>query len=283
MHVDIETTDACNLRCVMCVHGMVEGGLQNTGFIEPAMAYRAIDECAEIGVYSIKFNFRGEPMLHENIVDFVSYAKKKGIIEVQFNTNGLPANSDKIEALVLSGLDRIIFSVDGANKESYEKIRVRGNYDKLLNNITKFIDYRKKHKQTHPFIRVQMVTSKNEKQEAEQFVEYWSNMGVDNIVLIDKQKRDNSGYPLKNGKPAIGRAFCAQPFQRLNINRDGKVLMCCADWDRLSVVGDFNVQTIKEIWNSPKLANYRDMIKEDRLDEITACKTCFRPPTYKWK
>ncbi|MBF0380230.1 MAG: SPASM domain-containing protein [Magnetococcales bacterium] len=267
----------------MCIHGMVEGGLQNTGFIEPYLAYRAIDECAELGVYSIKFNFRGEPLLHENIVDFVRYGKQKGILEVQFNTNGLPANHEKIEALVLSGLDRIIFSIDGANKESYEKIRIKGNYDKLLGNIAKFIELRKIHKQTRPFIRVQMVRSKDEELEAEQFVEYWSKKGVDDIVLIDKQKRDSSGNPLKDGKPAIGRAFCAQPWQRLNINRDGKVLMCCADWDRLSVVGDFNNQSIKEIWNSPKLIKYRQMIKEDRMDEITACKACFRPATYKWE
>ena len=283
MHVDIETTDACNLRCVMCVHGLVEGGLPNTGFIDPAMAYRAIYECGELGVYSIKFNFRGEPMLHENLVDFVRHAKKRGILEVQFNTNGLPANRDKIEALVLSGLDRIIFSIDGATKETYEKIRVRGRYEKLLENIAAFIEFREKHNRVRPLIRVQMVKAPGEDREAEQFVEYWSARGVENIVLIDKQDRDSSGYPLKNGKKPIGRAFCAQPWQRLNINRDGKVLMCCADWDRVSVIGDFNESGIKKIWNGPGFAKARRMIQDGRMDDIPACKACFRPATYRWE
>lgn len=282
LHVDIEVTDACNLRCIMCVQG--SGMIINTGFIEPELAYRAIDECAENGVYSIKFNFRGEPMLHRSLVDFVAYAKKRGILEVQFNTNGLPADRGKIEELIHAGLDRIIFSVDGATRETYETIRVGGNYDKLVANIETFLEIREKEKRVKPFIRVQMVKYYGAEKEAEQFVRQWTAKKVDNIAVIEKQDRDlKNGYPLRNGKRPVGRKFCEQPWQRLNINRDGKVLMCCGDWDRKTVVGDFTSQTIREIWNSDVLKAYRAQIRKGNLDAIPACKTCFRPATYRWE
>lgn len=281
LHVDIETTDACNLRCVMCIHGME--GVQNTGHIDPALAYKAINECAKLGVYSIKFNFRGEPLLHPNIVEFVRYAKEKGILEVQFNTNGLPANEKKLEALIGAGLDRIIFSVDGATKSTYEKIRVGGEFEKLIKNIETFIKIKRDRHLAKPFIRVQMVKYLGAEKEVDKFINFWTTRGVDNISVIDKQDRDNKdGHPLKDGRRPIGRCFCEQPWQRININRDGKVLMCCGDWDRKVIIGDFHKQSIKEIWHSNKLRELRKKINKLELDDIPACRTCFRPTTYRW-
>ncbi len=282
LHVDIEVSDACNLRCIMCVHGIK--GVPNAGFIEPTLAYKAIDECAELGVYSIKFNFRGEPMLHKNLVEFVRYAKNKGVLEVQFNTNGLPANRKKVEDLVDAGLDRIIFSVDGATKESYEKIRVGGDYDKLIRNIETFIKVKKQKGVKRPFIRVQMVNYYETEREVEQFINFWKGRGVDNIAIIENQDRYvEDGYPFRDGKRPIGRRFCEQPWQRLNINRDGKVLMCCGDWNRKTVVGDYYKQSIEEIWHGATLNRLRDKIRKIELDDIPACRTCFRPTTYRWK
>jgi len=282
LHVDVETTDACNLRCRMCIHGL--GGVKDTGFIDPELAYKVIDECGRLGVYSIKFNFRGEPLLHESLVDFVSHAKKRRIMEVQFNTNGLITNEMRSASLVNAGLDRIIFSVDGATKETYENIRIGGSYDKLISNIDAFLEIKRRKGLTKPAIRVQMVKYYGAEKEEKEFVKLWNEKGVDNIAVIEKQDRDvKNGYPLKNGKRPIGRAFCEQPWQRLNVNRDGKVLMCCGDWERKSVVGDLRRQTLEEIWKSEIMREMREKIRSGRLDEIPACRTCFRPTTYRWE
>lgn len=282
LHVDIEVTDACNLRCSMCVHGTQ--GVPDAGFIESGLAYKAIDECGRLGVYSVKFNFRGEPLLHPQLVDFVRRAKEAGIIEVQFNTNGLPTDAKKIESLIRAGLDRIIFSVDGATKESYERIRKGATFEKLVENIRLFIALKKKLRHTRPFIRVQMVVDDGNRHEVNRFIAFWKHEGVDNIAVIEKQDRSKtSGNPLRQGREPVGRGFCEQPWQRLNINRDGKVLICCGDWNRKTVVGDFSVQTIAELWRGEKFQDCRSKIRKGRLDDIPACSSCFRPATYKWK
>jgi len=265
----------------MCIHGL--GGVTDVGFIDRALAVKAIDQCSELGVYSIKFNFRGEPLLHPDIAYFVRYAKEKNIMEVQFNTNGLPISKQGIEELIDAGLDRIIFSVDGANKETYERIRVGGNFDRLLGNIDTFLDIKRDKCLKRPFIRVQMVKYYGAEDEADQFIDYWTNKKVDNIAIIQKQDRENKeGYPLKDGKRPTGRTFCEQPWQRLNVNRDGKVLMCCGDWDRKVIVGDLSEQTLREIWKSRRLKSLRSKISKGMLDKIPSCKNCFRPTTYRW-
>src|SRR3990172_6580910 len=71
-HVDLETTDACNLKCIMCVHGTSSD--VKTGMVDTAFAKRLIDQLAANGCYSIKFNWRGEPSLHKDLVPLVGYA-----------------------------------------------------------------------------------------------------------------------------------------------------------------------------------------------------------------
>jgi len=140
LHIDIEVTEACNLKCIMCVHGTT--GVPITGRIDMDFARGIVDQAAKGGCKSIKFNWRGEPALHTGLEELVAYAKDKGILEVQINTNGIPFNRRRIEKIIDAGLDRVIFSMDGATKESYEKIRVGSDYDRLVNNIRTFHEVR---------------------------------------------------------------------------------------------------------------------------------------------
>ena len=55
--------------------------------IDINLAKKIIDQAAEIGVYSIKFNWRGEPLLNPKLPELIYYSKKKGIIETIINTN----------------------------------------------------------------------------------------------------------------------------------------------------------------------------------------------------
>ena len=94
-HLDIELSDACNLRCIMCIQG-IEDGVKGAGNMDTAFAKRMIDQGAERGLRSIKLNWRGEPALHRDMVDVIRYAKSKGILDVQMNTNGLPFTPERI-------------------------------------------------------------------------------------------------------------------------------------------------------------------------------------------
>ena len=88
LHVDIELADVCNLRCEMCAHGL--GTVNKTGFMDKALVNKLIKECAELGVSSIKFNWRGEASLNPYLPEAIRLAKSEGILEVAINTNGLP-------------------------------------------------------------------------------------------------------------------------------------------------------------------------------------------------
>ncbi len=120
LFIDIETTSACNLKCDFCAT-TYRGKKVKKGFIEPSLVTKIIDEGAKNGLYGVKFNIRGEPLLHPEIIKFVRYAKKKGLVDVYFNTNAMPLTAKIAEGLIGAGLDRISITIEGHTKNVYER------------------------------------------------------------------------------------------------------------------------------------------------------------------
>jgi len=90
VHVDLETVAVCDLRCGsseedpqgFCQiwtheHIRTQGFDEHTyqrGYMDPVLYGRLLQQCADMGVSSIKLNYRGEPSLHPRIVSFVREA-----------------------------------------------------------------------------------------------------------------------------------------------------------------------------------------------------------------
>ena len=74
------------------------------------LAFKIIDQCKELGVPSMKFNWRGEPLMHPNLSEIINYAKNNGVIETIINTNATHLNNKVSEKIIQSGLDILIFS-----------------------------------------------------------------------------------------------------------------------------------------------------------------------------
>lgn len=271
LHIDIEPTSACNLKCSMCPRTILtQSGNQNLKISTMSMDTfkKIIDEAVEIGVYSIKLNFRGEPLVHPNIVDMVKYAKEKGIEDVMFNTNAVLLNENMSKRLIEAGLDKIFFSFDSPHKEEYEKIRVGANFEETLNNIKKFVKIRDELGQDTPLTRVSMVLMDINRNEYQEFVDLFKE-SVDVIVCLDYEDYTKEKIQEYNSEFA-----CSQLWQRMIILADGDVLACCEDWKKENIVGNINKDRIKNIWQNEKYKYIRKLHKDGEYNRIDICSKC---------
>lgn len=280
LHVDIELSNVCNLRCKMCIHG--SGAAKNTGFMKKNLAIKLICECAAIGVYSVKFNWRGEATLNDFLPEAIRAAKESGILEVQINTNGLPKKKDILIECAENGIDRIIFSVDGFSKKTYESQRIGGNYGQVLKNIHSLIEWKRSNKRRRPLIRVQMARTKINFKEVNGFIKYWSTL-VDDVRVSDATDRGRGSVMMVGDQITTGRRSCPQPFQRLVVAKDGRVSPCCVDWYQKFVAGDANKESLSSIWNNEKMRYIRDIQRANEHDKIHICKNCFVKESYTWR
>lgn len=263
--VDIELAAVCDLGCPFCYRQFIA---TPDKIMDEALAFRLVDQCAEIGVPSLKLNWRGEPLLNPSLPKVVAYAKQRGILEVIINTNATKLDRKMSEALVDAGLDLMIYSFDGADAESYEKMRPGrfkpNSFDDVLGNIRTFHEVRSSKGARFPRTKIQMILTEDTFPLQEKFFSLFEPI-VDDVSVkayterggkisdlasdireqlksfIEKHNlsEDVAYWRDPKGRLLLGasRLPCEQPFQRLLVTYDGSVSMCCYDWENGYPVG----------------------------------------------
>lgn len=267
LFIDIEVTSACNLKCPFCAT-TYRGGSIRKGFMADALYRKILDEGSERGLYGVKLNIRGEPLLHPEIHTMVRYAKDKGMIDVYFNTNALALTEDASKRLIDAGLDRISVSFEGYTKAVYERHRVGSRFELVIDNIEKLQSLKKKMGVTHPKVRVQTVMLPDIAPLFQAYTKFWSPR-VDEVAYLDykemKVKKRGIVYPWA----------CPQIWQRMAIWWDGTILPCNHDDDGLLALGNAADTAIAEAWRSDRLQELRRVHMRGAGHEIAACDGCY--------
>ena len=261
LNLDIEITNACNLKCTMCMRDFMKKGIGHMSF---ETFKKILDDCTP---YAVKLNWRGEPLMNKEICKMIAYAKQKGVLEVLMNTNGLLLNEDLIHGLADAGLDWIIFSVDGATSETYEKIRIDGNFEKLVKNVmlTSLIYSRM---DESPSIRIQICKQPANEHEIEQWKNFFEPYADQLRIgkLYDPQSL--KGYKIDQPKG------CTQFWQRLVIDWNGYIYPCCGDFLGKAILGNINDTTIYDAWHSKALNGLRYVLRTRGRSCLSICEKC---------
>ncbi len=155
-YLQIEPVGQCNLRCRMCPVVYREEGAIGAGGNPPAFmpfdTYRRIlDEFA--GISELHLQGLGEPFLHPRFLAMVRYAAGKGIA-VTTNTNLTALSERRAEECVRSGLRTLYVSLDAADAALYESIRVGSRFDRVLRNLDRVVDARRRLRSGTPHVGI---------------------------------------------------------------------------------------------------------------------------------
>jgi len=281
-NVTFEVTNSCNLKCAMCPQPYMR---RNKGFMDFNF-YKKIIGQIENKVKEVSLYSTGEPFLHPKLCDMIKYAKLKGIPHVQTSTNATLLNERNAKLLLSSGLDFLQISIEGENKEKYEKIRKGANFEKVRENLKNLILLRNKNKKPTIDIHLLLYEDTNPRKFVEIWGDYCDRMHVSSmnpIRLFNKDKgtmgfikpKDVELYELSS--KSIG---CLQPFHTIAISYDGKVGLCCGDFDFDLVMGDTKKERLIDIYNNKLYKQIRRKFLFKNFDD-TPCKGC--PSLYRIK
>jgi radical SAM protein with 4Fe4S-binding SPASM domain len=284
LFVRFETKFRCNLHCKMCVHGHpdLEKGYSYAGEMDFKTYCRLIDECAEHDCPSIGMNHANEPLLDKDLIERVNYATKCGIMDIHMNTNAMLLTEEMSKKLLDTGLTRLCFSVDALTPETFKKIRVDANYNKVMAYIDTFLNLKIKRNVELPATRVSLVLQEDNKHEVEAFCEYWVKK-VDYVAIqryvpispFDQEENDSRAHAT-SFSPKEGKQKCSYTWESLFIHGDGLALPCAAHRARKIAVGNIHKNSLYEIWNSPAMEELRKKHKEGNLEGLRLCPTCIQ-------
>ncbi|WP_292369196.1 radical SAM protein [Methanoregula sp. UBA64] len=194
IYIEIGVTNRCNHRCVFCALDWFEKHHQD---IDTGVMRRALQEMAKCGIKSVMFAGDGEPTLHRDICDLMTYAKLQGL-DVALATNGVLFDKEKLEKS-LASLSWVRFSVDAGTSATHKKIHRGGSNDfaKILTNIRDAVAIKKKNNLS-VVIGVQFLMIPDNFDDLVPFIEVFREIGVDNVQI-----KPYSQHPLSKNRYSI--------------------------------------------------------------------------------
>ena len=179
-HLRLAIDDSCNLRCPSCRKGMIfhkEGSAYNLGI-------RLADKIND-WLYNYKHPIQvhigsdGDPFASHVYRHFMEQTPERDNIKYSILTNALMLKEFAPRVpYVIRNLNELGVSIDGASKDTYEKMRLGGRWEKINENLEYISELKDKH--GFKFI-MHFVVQKNNYHEMEDIVMLGEKYNADRV------------------------------------------------------------------------------------------------------
>lgn len=283
---NIETTNACNMRCKMCPRTTMMTRKIET--IDKNLFVRILEQIkphsknhwmkweefaqkrygiAPDGMSEnhfflyiipkvIQLHGYGDPLLDANMPEYIELLREKGF-ESYFSCNPSNINIEQVVKMFEGGLDYIKYSIESVDDAKHKQIRgLASNFTESYKKILKLLEI-KAQKKYKTVIVITMIDLHREGQ-AEEFVKLKETFkGLD--VYIYFKSEDQQWYRKDyHGTNSIHWSeVCKHPWMSMTIKSNGEAAMCMEDYNNEIVLGDVNKESLYDIWNGEKYSKFR--------------------------
>ncbi len=275
-NLDIETTNFCNARCIMCPHSIMKRKkstmtLNNfKKYVKRIFPY--------IKFKNVCLSGFGEPLLDPTITEKIKYLKTRyPKVNIEMYTNGFMLTKENSKKLINSGLDELNISFNGGNKKAYERV-MHLDFKTSYKRVFDFLTYKKEIKAKKPRVKISMVVLKENKDSAKELISKFKKLA--DVVVIKYPTNWTGDVEInksKKQKKIKSKWACKGLWNTIDIQADGKIIPCCRDYEQKVVLGDLNKKNIKEILESKPYKKFKEMHLKKQFDKIPLCKNCDTP------
>lgn len=287
--ISIETTNFCNLHCPECPVGSRNESKTTKSSFDFALYKRLITELKP-SLQHVMLYFQGEPFLNTHLMEFIRHAHDANIY-TSVSTNGQFLNEKTAKEIVMSGLDKLIVSMDGTTQEVYQTYRVGGSLLKAIDGVKYLVEWKKELKSKTPMIEIQFLVLKTNEHQMNDMRELSKSMKVDRLSFKSAQLYDfENGNELLTTKKNFSRYMetkegtfiikgqqpnrCWRLWSGAVINVTGEVLPCCFDKGSEYTFGNINDRSFSECWQGSKAHDFRQRIITNRK-QFDMCRNCW--------
>jgi len=237
MLLRMESTNHCNFKCTFCPHPSME---RKKGFMNEELYYNVIDQASKLGFIKLDLRNFGEPILDKRLGKMAKYAYDKGLNKIYIHTNGYGLSKKKLNEWGEAGITDVNISL--SPKREFSLSRPGVNVEKMFGNLEKLMSSNSiwKHILSVDYIRTRLSTSEEEK-------EFF-------IWLEENNLAKRIDIDLHNWAEGSANTYrqCHRLWTSITVLWDGKVPLCCLDYEGEIILGDLNNNSLEEIINNEK-------------------------------
>jgi organic radical activating enzyme len=252
--VQIESAMACNLRCLMCPvpTSKVNMDGRNAGIMK-LDTYKEIIRQISDRPRTIGLTIMGEPLINKRIIDFVQIGKAAGHT-MALTTNATLLTEQTSAGLLSAGLDSIAISFDGAEKATFERIRIGAKYETVVANVKRHFELRNK-LNPRSQIHLHCIVSDLTRTQQEAFRTMWAGIADHIAFLTLDDWNGQMEIPTEFGfvehaipaleQPPVG---CDLLWNVVSFSNNGEPIYCCNDYKLHSKLPSIFEQPIAKTW-----------------------------------
>jgi radical SAM protein with 4Fe4S-binding SPASM domain len=283
---NIETTNACNMRCEMCPRTTMmtrpietldkdqfekiiaqlrpwstEEWQRWETFVQEKHGI-APDDMSENHYFLyviprvIVLHGYGDPLLDKNIPGYVESMTKQGLPSY-FSCNPANINIDRTVETFENGLDYVKYSVESVDDLRHKEVRgERSNFTQSYRDIIKLLDI-KAQRNLDTTIVITMINLNKpwQQEEFEKLQDAFKDMDVyvylksqDQMWYEDNQQSTQSLHWIE---------FCQFPWSSMTVKSNGECVQCVEDFNNQIILGDAKTESMHDIWNNEKYRQFR--------------------------
>ncbi len=277
----IDPCFSCQLHCPNCAGEMI----RRDGYTMQIMTVPQIEKILQNygdGLARIWLSLWGEPLLNKHLPELIERCKRHDIWVLISTNLSVPMKPDAIEALVSSGVDSLILSIDGATQETYEIYRKGGELDLVIENIRQLVAAKRRLGRPTPYLYWRYLEFEWNRHEIEAARTLATALGVDQFgvepgitappisATLHGHKPDRSSHIPEPGIEAGWRKLAARQrdghgyfgcdylYSSISINANGQVHPCCYVVAPYDTVGNA-AEPVDRVRNGPVLRDARRM------------------------
>ncbi len=228
----------------------------------------------------------GEPLVHPQLEDFITYASEKGL-EITIGSNGSYFSPDRISRLIDSGLTKVKGDFC-ADKSKYESMRVGGKWEEVLVGYRGLLDYAMAHDRRFHLVLVDLnsfdLKNQQEVQESLRAMQDLFAYPADRLSINPAMMHNSfneAKIVLSSSDHLKDRTYnlCHHPWIELVVDYKGNVVGCCRDLRSEYILGNIlECEDIeKDIWNGEQMKQLRRALATKQPELITTCRKCDLP------
>jgi len=274
--LNIELTNHCPMKCTICPRTYSMD--REKGFMDIDLFKKIIDELASYRKKqknTIFVHHFGESLLHPSFDEALEYGRLKGF-PMGISCNPFVLSEEKALRLFKAKPEIVYLMMDGDCNETFYKIRgVKDAYDTSVLNAIKAFEIQKQYS-PHTTLKIVIVDNPSFKDATANSIRFWKEEhGID--VYKKTFWNWNGEINEINEMASItqSESVCQQPFESACINWDGTVVPCCADYNKIEVIGDINQKSLLKIWNDIPIKNLREQLNSGIIKSKLCAKCSF--------
>jgi radical SAM protein with 4Fe4S-binding SPASM domain len=298
--IQIECTTRCNLKCTFCE---LSYWTEKPADLKLDTIQKMVEHLPKLK--RVDLTGIGESLMNRDFFAIVKFLKSRGMY-VTLNDNFTLMTEKAARRIVELGVDQIFLSLDGATKETYERIRVGANFDKVISNARRLLQTKREMGEKRPEVKINTVVCSINYQELPAIVELAHDIGIGMVQFVNAITFESTEDVATTGvrqevratfQKTLERAHqlgvlvkielfdklpvqrCDFPWKRNFVTYDGYVHPCCyttQTGDRRAQnrrsFGNLSEDSFEEIWHSETYSTFRRKMRAGVLPH--ACEHC---------